>query len=263
MKKTITGLSVLLKGDQKNKAIIFLHGFPYDHSMWDNQIAALSKDFYCVAYDIRGLGNSSVGDGQFTMESFVDDLETIISELKVEKPIICAFSMGGYIALRALERMEEKFAAVILCDTVSNADSDEAKIERSDAIKRINAQGISTFSKSFINKCFSDGFKKAHKDVVEKQILKSRKFNSIGIKGGLLAMITRNDTTAYLSSIKLPVLVLCGEHDIITPPEKVQSMAEKIPGARFELIKNAGHMCVVENPDDCNALITEFLRPSL
>lgn len=260
MKKTVGGLSVLLEGNRKDRTIIFLHGFPYDHTMWNAQIAALSENFYCIAYDMRGLGDSSVGDGQFTMELFVDDLEMLINELRVEKPIICAFSMGGYIALRALERMEEKFSAVILCDTVSNADNDEAKLVRSDAIRHINAQGTSSFSKIFISKCFSDTYKKEHKDVVEKRIAKSRKFNSIGIKGNLLAMITRNDTTAYLPLIKIPTLVLCGEHDIITPPKKVQTMAEMIPNAQFILIKNAGHMSVVENPKDCNVAIKSFLE---
>ncbi len=259
MKKTIGGLSVLAKGNKKHRTIIFLHGFPYDHSMWSNQIDILSEHFYCVAYDIRGLGNSCVGDGQFTMELFVDDLEMIINELQVENPIICAFSMGGYIALRAIERMEEKFSALILCDSVSHADSDEAKLDRSDAIRRINAQGTSSFSKAFISRCFSDSFKKEHNDIVEKRILKSRKFNSIGIKGCLLAMMTRKDTTGYLPSIKLPTLLLCGEKDNITPPEKMQTIAEKIAGAKFVLIKDAAHMSVIENPKDCNDAIIEFL----
>ena len=260
MKKTIGGLSVLLEGNQKNRAIIFLHGFPYDHTMWKAQIAAFSETYYCVAYDIRGLGDSSVGDGQFTMELFVDDLEMMMHELKIEKPIICAFSMGGYIALRALERMEKKFSAVILCDTLSNADDNETKINRSDSIKRINAQGLSSFSKIFVARCFSDAYKKEHKDAIEKRIAKSRKFNSIGVKGGLLAMLTRNDTTPYLSSIKLPTLVLCGEYDVITPPIRVKTMAEQIPGAQFVLIKNAGHMSVIENPEECNEAIKAFLE---
>lgn len=260
MKKTIGGLSVLLEGDQKNRAIIFIHGFPYDHTMWQAQIAAFSETFYCIAYDIRGLGDSSVGDGQFTMELFVDDLEMMIHELKIEKPIICAFSMGGYIALRALERMEKKFSSVILCDTVSNADDNEAKINRSDLIKRINAQGLSSFSKIFITHCYSDAYKKEHKDAVEERIAKSRKFNSIGIKGGLLAMLTRSDTTPYLSSIKLPTLILCGEHDTITSPSRMKAMAEQIKGSEFVLIKNAGHMSVIENPEDCNNAIKVFLE---
>lgn len=260
MKKTVGGLSVLLEGNQKNSAIIFLHGFPYDHTMWQAQIAALSDTYYCVAYDIRGLGDSSVGDGQFTMESFVDDLDMIIRELKIEKPpIVCGFSMGGYIVLRALERMESNFSAVILCDTASNADDNHAKLERSDVIRRINAQGLPTFSKNFIKKCYTDAYKKEHKEAFDKRVAKSMTFNSIGVKGCLLAMLTRNDTTEYLSSIKLPTLVLCGEHDAITPPSRMKVMAEQINGAEFVLIKNAAHMSVVENPTDSNEAIKAFL----
>ena len=260
MKKNIGGLSVLLEGNQKNRAIIFLHGFPYDHTMWHEQVAVLSEEYYCVAYDIRGLGGSSVGDGQFTMESFVDDLDMLISELRIETPpILCGFSMGGYVVLRALERKEEAFSAVILCDTGSNADDNEGKLNRSDVIRRINAQGLSSFSKNFIGHCFSDSFKKEHKDVVDKRIAKSMKFNSIGVKGCLFAMLTRNDTTAYLSSLSLPTLVLCGELDTLTTPAKMKAMAEKIKGAEFVLIKNAAHMSVVENPVDCNIAIKAFL----
>lgn len=95
MKKIIGGLSVFVEGNHKNKAIIFLHGFPYDHTIWQAQVDAFSEQFCCVAYDIKGLGGSSVGDGQFTMESFVDDLEVIIKELGLEMPIVCGHSMAG------------------------------------------------------------------------------------------------------------------------------------------------------------------------
>ena len=97
MKEIINGLSVFLEGNSKNQSILFLHGFPYDHTMWKEQVEVLSKKYFCITYDIRGLGDSPVGDGQYTMESFVDDLETIINELKLEKPILCGLSMGGYI----------------------------------------------------------------------------------------------------------------------------------------------------------------------
>lgn len=105
MKTTINNLSVFTSGNTNNKSIIFVHGFPFDHRMWDEQIEEQSKDYYCITYDIRGLGESHAGDGQFTMESFVDDLETILNELKLKLPVLCGLSMGGYISLRAIERM--------------------------------------------------------------------------------------------------------------------------------------------------------------
>lgn len=259
MKEIINGLSVFLEGNSKNKSIIFLHGFPYDHTMWKAQIEELSEKYFCVSYDIRGLGESPVGDGQFTMESFVDDLESIMIELKLEKPILCGLSMGGYIGLRALERMEENFSEVILCDTRADADGNEGKLKRAAAIKRINTEGLAPFAKDFITNCFGDDYKQNNKDEFEKIIAKSSTFNSVGVKGSLLAMLGRNDTTEYLNKIKIPTLVICGENDALTPPVIMKAMAEKINEARFVVIKNCGHMSPIENPKEVNEAIKKFL----
>ncbi len=217
MKEIINDLSVYLKGNSQNQPIIFLHGFPYDHTMWKAQIDILSEKYFCVTYDIRGLGESPVGDGQFTMESFVDDLEMIINKLKLDKSILCGLSMGGYISLRALERMEQVFSAVILCDTRSEADNNEGKLKRAAAIKRINNEGLIPFTKDFITNCFGDYYKQNLKDEFEKRIKISSEFNPVGVKGSLLAMLGRNDTTDYLNKIKIPTLVLCGDQDALTP----------------------------------------------
>lgn len=260
MKKIINSLSVFLEGNSKNQSIIFIHGFPYDHTMWTAQIDDLSKNYFCVSYDIRGLGDSPVGDGQYTMESFVDDLEIIIAELKLDKPILCGLSMGGYIGLRALERFEDKFSAAILCDTRSEADNNEGKLKRAAAIKRINTEGLAPFARDFITNCFGDYYKQNHKNDLEKLITKSSTLNPLGVKGCLLAMLGRNDTTEYLSKIKIPVLVICGEHDALTPPRVMQSLSEKIKAAEFEIIKNSGHMSPIENPLEVNKAINDFLK---
>ncbi len=259
MKEIINGLSVFLEGDNKSKSIIFVHGFPYDHTMWKAQIDELSEKHFCVTYDIRGLGESPVGDGQYTMESFVDDLELIINELKLDKPILCGLSMGGYISFRALERMEEKFSAVILCDTRSEADNNEGKLKRAGAIKRINTEGLTPFAKDFITNCYGDLYKKNHKDDFEKRIAKSVTFDSVGVRGSLLAMLGRNDTTEYLSKIKIPVLILCGKFDALTPPAVMKPLAEKIKDAEFVIIKDSGHMSPIENPKEVNEAIKKFL----
>ncbi len=260
MKEIINGLSVFVEGNSKNKSIIFLHGFPYDHTMWKAQIDELSEKYFCVTYDIRGLGESPVGDGQHTMEYFVDDLETIINELKLDKPILCGLSMGGYISFRALERMEENISAVILCDTRSEADNNEGKLKRAAAIKRINTEGLARFTKDFITNCFGDNYKQHNKEEFEKRIAKSSGFDPVGVKGSLLAMLGRNDTTGYLSKIKIPALIICGEHDALTPPAVMKPLAEKINGAEYVVIKNSGHMSPIENPEEVNIALRDFLN---
>ncbi|MDZ7625740.1 MAG: alpha/beta hydrolase [Ignavibacteriaceae bacterium] len=259
MKKIINDLSVYLSGNNESKTILFVHGFPFDHTMWQTQVDEFSKDYKCVSYDIRGLGESPAGDGQFTMESFVDDLETILDELKLNRPILCGLSMGGYISLRALERIQEKFSAAILCDTRSEADNNEGKLKRAAGIKRINKEGLAPFAKDFITNCFGEDFKQNRKEVFQNIIEKSSQFNPVGVKGGLLAMLSRSDTTMNLGKINIPTLLICGEQDTLTPPPVMKDMFHKINKAEFVEIPNAGHMTPIENPQMVNKAIRDFL----
>lgn len=260
MKKVINELFVYLSGNEKHKAIVFVHGFPYDHMMWKEQIAEFSKNYFCVAYDIRGLGQSPAGNGQFTMESFVDDLESVIDDLKLDKPILCGLSMGGYISLRVLERMQNKFSAAILCDTKSEADNNEGKLKRAAGIKRISTEGLAPFAKDFIINCFGDYFKHNKKEELDKIIETSSQYDPVGVKGCLLAMLSRIDTTANLDKINIPTLLICGEQDALTPPAVMKEMQKKIKNAEYVEIKNAGHMTPIENPEQVNKAIAELLK---
>jgi len=228
--------------------------------MWENQVNKLSPDFHCVTYDMRGLGSSLVGDGQFTFEMFVDDLVGVIDELKINKPVLCGLSMGGYISLRAIERHEEKFKALILCDTKSESDNDETKLKRAAGIKQINTEGIQKYVSEFISNCFAEEsivkLGREYKSILEN----SMKFSPAGVKGCLLGMAARTDTTGYLSKIKIPVLLLCGEKDKITPPNVMKEMADKIPGYEFHIVPGAGHITPVENPEFVNEKLLAFLK---
>jgi 3-oxoadipate enol-lactonase len=259
MKKTVSGLPVFLSGQEKPKSIIFVHGFPYDHFMWDKQVAELSKNYFCVTYDIRGLGESNVGDGQFTIEMFVDDLELVVDGLKLNKPVLCALSMGGYISLRAIERIQNKFSGLILCDTKSEADDNAGKLKRAMAIKQINSGDFENFIDGFVLNCFGEKFVKENKNEFRSVVERSKKNNPIGVKGCLLAMAGRTDTTENLSKINLPTLVVCGSKDKLSTPAIMKSMAEKIPNSNFVLIEDAGHMTPIENPAKLNSVIKDFL----
>ncbi len=260
MNTKINNLSVFTSGNENNLPIIFVHGFPFDHFMWDAQVKELSKEYFCVTYDIRGLGESPAGDGQFTIESFVDDLETIINELKLKMPVLCGLSMGGYISLRAIERIEKKFSAVILCDTKALADDNEGKIKRAEGIKAINENGVENFISQFVPNCFSNNFIDKNEAEYEKIINRSKSSSPVGVKGCLLAMAGRTDTTSYLSNISIPALIICGEEDKLTPPDIMQSMADKINGSNFVVVNGAGHMSPIEKASFVNEKIAGFLR---
>ena len=258
MKKIINGLSVYTSGDNKSRPIIYIHGFPYDHNMWISQMEEFCGHYFCVSYDIRGLGESPAGDGQFTTESFVDDLETIVSELALNKPTLCSLSMGGYISLRAMERIQDKFAGLILCDTKSAADDNEGKIKRASAIKMINTGHYDEFIESFVLNCFGEKFINEKMVEYRKIVDRSKKNNPVGVKGCLLAMAGRTDTTKNLLKIKIPTLVICGAEDRLSSPEVMKTMADKIQGSKFVLIENAGHMTPIESPQKVNSAIKDF-----
>lgn len=254
------GISIIIEGNKGNPPIIFVHGFPLDHNMWKNQIYKLSSNYYCVTYDIRGLGESDPGDGQYTIESFVDDLDMVLEEMQINKPVLCGFSMGGYISLRAIEKMEQKFGGLILCDTRSGADSNEGKINRALGIKKINDEGLKNYITDFVSNLFCEYSLENKKELVQQTISGSENFSPDGIKGCLLAMAGRTDTTEYLSKMEIPALVICGEEDNLTPPDIMMGMADKIHNSEFYTIPKSGHLSPLENPGVVNKHIENFLK---
>lgn len=259
MKLQINSLAVYAFGKKENPVIIFVHGFPFDHTMWEYQIKELQKDFYVIVYDIRGLGESYVGDGQYTMEAYVNDLFSIINQLNLVKPVLCGLSMGGYIALRAIEVDQAKFSGLILLDTKSGSDDDNGKLGRANAINKINVDGLDVFAEGFVSNVFAEESKTELKTVYKKTLKTSKKHNPIGVKGALFAMLSRTDTTKSLKKIKLPTLVMGGSFDKLTPPTGMRVMADKIKNSEFAIVPRAGHMSPLENPSFVNDMIKGFL----
>ena len=259
MEYSINGLKIYTRGNKNNQAIVFIHGFPYDHTMWDYQVDELKDDYYCVTYDIRGLGESYIGDGQYTMEAFAWDLFSVIDGLHINNPIICALSMGGYITLRAVEKEQERFAGLILCDTKSEADNNDGKIARSSAIDKINVEGVESFVNDFVPNCFHPKTPERLNEMYEKISANTKSQNSVGVKGALLAMLSRRDTTKSLKDIKIPTLLLVGKKDALTPPNIMENMAKGIKKSKFYVVPKSGHMAPLENPEFVNEKIKKFL----
>jgi len=261
MKAVINGIEVnFVDVSAPNaSAVVLIHGFPFSHEMWTPQIQALQKQYRIVAYDLRGHGSSGVGDGQYMLEFFVDDLLALLDYLKIERALLCGLSMGGYIALRMVERNPERVGALILADTQAKADSNEARLKRAAAIKSVKTNGVNAYADNFVKSVFAPQTFTGNKAAVEKirQIIQGN--SSTGICGALLALASRTDTTEALANIKVPTLILVGEHDTLTPPSASQEIHSRIPNSEIHVIPNAAHMSNLENPEDFNKQVLSFL----
>ena len=248
-------------GSPRGTPVIFLHGFPFSHAMWQPQVDVVAAaGFRAIAYDIRGHGLSDVGDGQFTIEGHVDDLIALLDHLKISTTIIVGLSMGGYIALRALERAPKRFIAAALCDTRSEADPNEGRIKRANSMAAVKRTGSAAFADEFVKAVFAEEtFSKNPAAIgMIRDIIAHTP--PLSIAGTLLALAARTDTTASLPSIGVPTLILVGEHDATTPPAASRSMHEKIRGSELHLIPGAAHMSNLENSAVFNEKLLTFLR---
>ena len=248
-------------GDPKGPPIILVHGFPFTHAMWGPQLDALKKaGWRAIAYDVRGHGGSAAGDGQYLLETFVDDLLGLMDHLKLDTAAWCGLSMGGYVVLRALERAPERCRAAVLADTRSEADADATKLRRAEVLRSLPQAGVKAFAEGFLKTVFAPENIERRPEAVEliRRLIEGN--TVLGIKGALLALAGRTDTTAALASIRIPTLVLVGEKDALTPPALAEALAAKIPGATLARIPGAGHMSNLEGPDAFNSALLGFLK---
>jgi 3-oxoadipate enol-lactonase len=240
--------------------IVFIHGFPFNLSMWSEQVESLKEHFRVIAYDVRGHGNSDIGNEEFSIELFAQDLIYILDVLKIDKATVCGLSMGGYIALSAVTIFPNRFEGLILCDTTCKADTPEGKEKRMKTISSVEKLGREEYANEIINKLVSSSSITTKKSEVEqiKNWITDTPVQTI-VKT-LHALAERKETCSKLSNIKIPVLIVVGELDEITPVSDAKHMHELINGSRLEVIEKAGHVSNIENPEVFNSVVVEFLK---
>jgi len=247
-------------GPEEAPVIIFLHGFPLNKTMWDKQLDALNENYRVIAYDIRGHGDSETGTDDFSIELFVADLLNLMNALRIDKASLCGLSMGGYIALNAIENHPERFDAVVLSDTNCIADPPKVKQKRQDTIESIKAFGVEKYVNDSIVNLFAPESFIAHKEVIRN--VKEMIINTTeqSLSKTLLALSRRKATCSKLPEITIPVLFLVGEEDKITVPEASELMREKITNSTLHIISHAGHLSNMENPDEFNDRLKTFFE---
>ncbi|MGE3316221.1 MAG: alpha/beta fold hydrolase [Planctomycetaceae bacterium] len=261
MKKvSIGGSEIAVYDEGSGPPILFVHGFPLSHEMWNSQIDALRETHRCIAPDLRGFGDSDITMGIVSMEEFADDLVGLIKALGITEPVVyCGLSMGGYIAFPFLQKYGSHVRALILCNTRAQADTTEGAQNRLKLAALAMAKGPDAALEAMMPRLFAADTPTQRPDVIEQMRRMIMKTNPIGIAAGLSGMAARPDSTALLELIDVPTLVIVGTEDRITPPEDAKKMADAIPGAKFVEIEHAGHMSPMENPAAVNAALTTFL----
>lgn len=242
-----------------NPTIIFIHGFPFTSELWSKQLEGLNKSVTGIAYDIRGFGASTTNHDFFSIDLFAKDVLALSKRLCKGPVILCGISMGGYIALRAMEIAPQLVSGLILCDTNAMADSNESKLNRFASIDSITKDGLADFAGNFIKKVFSPSSLNKKSGItagIYSMIIR----NSVkSVCATQLALASRTDTSSILSTIKIPTLLIRGDEDHITTNEQMQFLLTAIPEAEYHIIENAGHLPNYEQPDLFNKVINAFI----
>jgi 3-oxoadipate enol-lactonase len=251
-------LSVYAQG--KGTTLLFVHGFPLNHSMWQPQIEAFSKKYRVIAPDLRGFGESTVTSGTVTMEEMADDMHGLLHAVMADKPVIfCGLSMGGYVAWQFFRKYRSQLRALILCDTRATADSPESAAGRRKLAEEAMARGPQAAMDAVLPKLMSPKSTERWPDLVNNVRSMVVRNKPTGIAAALRGMAERPDCSEILSQIDVPTLLVCGQDDQLTPPAEMQKMSEAIPHAQFVQVPNAGHLAPLENPDAVNGAINRFL----
>jgi len=250
MKRVDLGDVELAVHDQgQGPPLLLVHGFPLDHSMWQPLLDPLSRRQRVLAPDLRGFGRSAVTEGLVAMETFADDLARLLDALEVHEPVTLAgLSMGGYIAWQFWRRHQERLAALVLCDTRAAADTVEIARGRLQTAERVLVQGPAVLADAMLERLFAPASRAEAPALIQSTRDVILGTSPHGIAAALRGMAQRPDVTDWLREIDLPALVVCGEHDVISPPAEMRAWAAVLPQSRYVEIPAAGHMAPLEQP---------------
>ncbi len=197
--------------------LMLIHGYPLDHTIWNDTAPLLKNDFDLILPDLRGFGQSTTVETPYTLSDMADDLAGLLDHLKLEKVALAGHSMGGYVALAFAKKYPQRVSGLGLIASQAAADSPEGKAKRYQTADEVS--------------------------LIEKQ-------TPSAVMGALKAMAEREDLLSHLSSVTFPVTLIHGSADVLIPIERAQGIKVVFPSARLVEIQGAGHMPMMEFPDE-------------
>ena len=242
-------------------ALILLHGYPFDRSMWRDQIDFLSAHGYrVIAPDLRGLGQTLSTGEITTMEDMAQDVAERLDDLKIERAVICGLSMGGYVAFEFAHLFPNKVRALVLAGTRAPADNEQEKQVRKQQAQRMLAEGMDFVADATLAKLLAPRTLAEKPEVVARvreMILRSDPKGAAAAQRG---MAVRRNYSDDLPSLDVPTLVVVGREDPIRPVADAEFMHRQIRNSRLEIIEDAAHMTNMEQSGVFNAALLTFVE---
>jgi 3-oxoadipate enol-lactonase len=241
-------------------AVVLLHGFPFDRSMWREQVEALRGLYRVIAPDLRGHGESGAPEGPALMEEMARDVAALLDGLRIGRAALVGLSMGGYVTLAFLRLFPERASALVLADTRAQADTEEGGRAREENAVRVTRDGMKAIAETMLPKLLAAETFERRPDVVERVREMILRNNPVGAAAALRGMAARRDQTDLLPSIGAPALVVVGAEDAVTPPADAERLRDGIRDSRLVVIEGAAHLSNVERPEAFNSALLDFLE---
>ncbi|WP_394824851.1 alpha/beta fold hydrolase [Pendulispora albinea] len=237
--------------------VLLLHAYPLHGAMFQPQLDALASKYRFIVPDHRGFGKSGPPLAEASeMAQLAGDALAVLDALQIQQAVIGGVSMGGYIAMALLNRAPERFKALILADTQSTADDDAARKKREEAARKALESGMRGVAEAMLPQLLAPDTPESIRTKVTNLVLENSPQGAAAAQRG---MALRVDSAEALSRYPGPSLVLVGEKDPITPPEKAKKLASLLKNATLVVIPNAGHLSNLESPGPFNHALDTFL----
>ena len=239
--------------------VSFVTGIANDLTMWDGQVPVLEKNFRVLRYDLRGHGRTPPNGNQYSIDSLVRDLRTLLDELQVGKTSIVGLGLGGAIAQAFAIEHPDRVDKLMPCCCRARMVPDFAKLWHGlrDTVRK---NGLETIVEPTVQRWFSEDFKAAHPEVLDKirRMIRGTTLEGyMGATGAFLGL----DLEERLGEIRAKTLYVSGAEDKLGgPPGLMQGLAAKVKGARHVSVPNAAHIANIQNPQGFNRVMAEFLE---
>ncbi|MGH9901172.1 MAG: alpha/beta fold hydrolase [Pyrinomonadaceae bacterium] len=239
--------------------VVLLHGYPFNHSLWREQVEVLQDSYRVITPDLRGHGQTAATDSPATMEEMAQDVAALLDELGVKRVVMGGLSMGGYVALAFHRLFPLRVRALVLADTRATADTEEARRGREESAAKALSEGMGSIADAMLPKLLAPSTLETRPDIAARVREMMTGTKPEGAAAALRGMAVRKDQTDMLPEIFAPTLIIVGSEDAITPPADAESMRREIRGSRLIVIEGAGHVSNLERPAEFNRALVDFL----